>query len=285
VLEQRIRTEVAAYVDRLLDAAKVGPAMTLLDVGTGEGVVAFRAIERFGPDLRVILTDVSSPLLQRARAKAESLRVMNQCEFIACGADQLGAINDLSVDAITSRAALAYVPDKIAAIQEFARILKPGGRISLAEPIFQDEAFEAYALRAMLEQGGERDVVRPLMHRWKAAQFPDTPEAIAANSLTNFSERSLFALLRGNGFCPLHLELHVDLSPALISSWDTFINTAPHTLAPTLKRILAERFNARERALFEAAMRPQVESGGAPSVSRIAYLSGTKSQLTAPILN
>jgi len=285
-IEQAIRAEVAGYVDRLLDAAQVRPGMTLLDVGTGEGAVAFQAIERFGPDLRVILTDVSEPLLERARAKADSLGLLDQCSFVAASADEFTTIADGSVDVVTSRAALAYVPDKLSALKEFWRILRPDGRISLAEPIFQDEAFEACVLRTLVQKEAGRggDSLRPLLHRCKAAQFPDTPEAVAQNFLTNFSERSLFAQTRSCGFWPIHLELHVDLTPALINSWDAFLNTSPHPLAPTLELILSEQFDARERGIFEAALRPLVESGCAPSVVRIAYLSATRRQLSVPTL-
>jgi ubiquinone/menaquinone biosynthesis C-methylase UbiE len=276
--EHHIRSEVAVYVDRLLDQAKLEPGMTLVDIGTGEGAVAFRAIERVGPSLRVILTDISAPLLQRARARAIELGVLDQCTFIACGADKLSAIENASVDVITSRAALAYVADKLTAVWEFHRILKPGGVVSLAEPIFQDEAFEACVLRSLVEKGGgfASDPLRPLLHRWKAAQFPDTQEGIAADPLTNFSERTLFELIRGSGFSPVHLELHIDLSPAGIASWQVFLETSPHPLAPPLASILAERFTAMERRVFEAAYRPLVESGRATSLVRIAYLSGIK---------
>ena len=51
--ERILRSDIQLYVDRILDQAKLEPGMTLLDVGTGEGTVAFRAIERFGPTLRL----------------------------------------------------------------------------------------------------------------------------------------------------------------------------------------------------------------------------------------
>jgi len=276
--EQVIRAEVQGYVDRLLDDARLGVGMTLVDIGTGEGAVAFRAIERVGPSLRVILTDISAPLLERAKAKAEQLGVRHQCTFVACGADRLTAISSGSVDVVASRAALAYVADKATALQEFKRVLKPGGRISLAEPIFQDEAFEACVLRSLVqaERGQGRDPLRPLLHRWKAALFPDTPEAIYANVLTNFSERTLFELIRTSGFSPVHLELHIDLAPAPIASWQVFLDSSPHPLAPTLGSILTQQFDARERQIFEAAFRPLVESGRATTLGRIAYLSATK---------
>ena len=64
VREEAVRADVDGYVDRVLDAARLGPGMTLADIGTGDGVVAFRAIQRVGPSLRVTLTDISSPLLR-----------------------------------------------------------------------------------------------------------------------------------------------------------------------------------------------------------------------------
>ena len=64
--ERTLRAEIAQYADRVLDAAQLAPGMTLVDVGTGDGLVAFRAIDRVGPSLRVLLTDVATSLLQHA---------------------------------------------------------------------------------------------------------------------------------------------------------------------------------------------------------------------------
>jgi arsenite methyltransferase len=274
--EQILRLEIEGYVDRILDQANIRSGMTLLDVGAGEGTVALRAIERFGPTLRLILTDVSEPLLLRARAHAVELGVQDQCTFILCGADQLAGIENESVDVVTTRSALAYVHDKARALREFNRVLKPGGRISLGEPVFQDDAYHACVLKSLTEKGSTTDRLTPLLHRWKAAQFPDTPEGIAVQPLTNFSERTLFEMTRAAGFSPVHLEFHMDLCPSRITSWHVFLHSSPHPLAPALIDILDERFTVEERQIFEAVFKPLVESGCAMTLSRMAFVSATK---------
>jgi hypothetical protein len=156
--------------------------------------------------------------------------------------------------------------------------LKPGGRISLAEPIFQDDAYAALTLKNILETPsvGTTDPLMPLLHRWKAAQFPDTAAKIAASPIANFSERTLFESIRVSGFTNIHLELHMDLRPSLLPSWKVFIETSPHPWAPPLSAILAERFTPQERQTFENTMRPLVESGQALEVTRTAYLTAVK---------
>jgi arsenite methyltransferase len=145
---------------------------------------------------------------------------------------------------------------------------------------------EAFADRvldgARLEPGmtladiGSGDPLRPLLHRWKAAQFPDTLEKMSASPLTNYSERTLFDLARASGFERIHAELHMDLSPSRMQTWEVFLETSPHPWAPPLSKILADQFTAAERALFEQSMRPMVESGRASSVVRTAFLQAVK---------
>jgi SAM-dependent methyltransferase len=148
---QVVQSIVESCADRVLDGAQLATGMTLLDVGAGEGLVAFRAIDRIGPSLRVMLTDVSAPMLRHAESVAVQRNVRAQCTFIECTAENLSGIADASVDVVATRAALAYVADKKAAFGEFFRTLKPGGRLSIAEPILQDEAFYARALRRRVE--------------------------------------------------------------------------------------------------------------------------------------
>ena len=277
-LQRAVRTAVERYIDRVLDGAQLGPGETLVDVGAGEGLVAFRAIERTGPALRVWLTDVSEPMQRYARAQAMARGVLEQCSFLRCAAERLEGIGDASVDVVTTRSVLAYVADKSAALREFHRVLKPGGRISLAEPVFQDEAIAAQAIKAVIDSNPAEGVspLMRLLHRWKAAQFPDTAEKIRDCPIANYSERDLVRFARAAGFAAVHLELHIDTGPSIMRSWEAFIHSSPHPLAPPLHRIMAEQFTAAERELFERSMRPVVEDPQAVDTDRMAYLSARK---------
>ena len=140
---QRIR-------DRVLDGAEMSAGMVLVDVGTGDGLIALGAFERVGPSLKAVFTDVSAPLLKRAEEFAVERRVRDHCVFLQTSAERLDGVADESADALTTRAVIAYVADKAAAARQFHRVLKPGGRISIGEPIFQDNAMQLTALTQLL---------------------------------------------------------------------------------------------------------------------------------------
>ncbi len=277
-LQEAMRAVVDRYIDRVLEGAQLTAGQTLVDVGTGEGLVAFRAMERVGHSLRAWLTDVSEPMLQHARAQAEVRGVLGQCSFLRCPADRLEGIGDASADAVTTRSVLAYVADKTGALREFHRVLRPGGRISLGEPLFQDDAVEAKAIKAVIDSHPAQGVspLLILLHRWKAAQFPDSADKISASPITGYGERDLLRFAQEAGFLELHLELHIDTGPSIVRTWDAFIHSSPHPLAPTLSRIMSEQFTAAEREYFERSMRPVIESPSAVSTDRMVYLTARK---------
>jgi ubiquinone/menaquinone biosynthesis C-methylase UbiE len=276
--QRRMLNVVGRYRDRVLDGARLGPGMTLADIGTGDGLVAFGAIERVGKTLRVILTDISAPLLRHAEDKATQLGVREQCSFIQGSAEKLNGIQNSTVDAVTLRAVLAYVADKAAAFGESFRVLKPGGRLSLAEPVFQDEATEARALADLVAgQPNHPDIqFLRLVSRYRAAQFPATLADAMSSPITNYNERDLFRIARQVGFTDVHAELHIDLRPALSITWEAYLDVANHPWAPTLREILATRFSAQEATLFEKTLRPIVESGQAEQKETTVYLTAEK---------
>lgn len=272
-----VRAAVERYADRVLDGAQLDAGMTLLDIGAGEGMVAFRAIERSGRSLRVILTDISAPMLRYAESEALRRDVRPQCTFLECTAENLAGIADASVDVVTTRAVLAYVADKKAALAECFRVLKPGGRLSIAEPLLQDDAFYARALRRRVEdQSLPVERFLTLLHRWKAAQFPDTEAACAQSPIANYSERDLLNLVGEAGFAEIHLQLHIDVVASLITTWDVFIGSSPHPWAPSLKQIFDERFSPEERSFFEQMVRPTVESGKNVTTERVVYVQAQR---------
>ena len=111
----------------------------LLDVGAGDGLIAFGALDKLGPSGRVILADISRPMLDHARNAAEKMGVTDRCEFIEASAENLSAISTESIDVVTTRSVLIYVEDKLRALREFYRVLKPGGRTALFETVNRKE--------------------------------------------------------------------------------------------------------------------------------------------------
>jgi hypothetical protein len=96
------------------------------------------------------------------------------------------------------------------------------------------------------------------------------------NPIANYSERDLLNMVRGAGFAEIHLQLHIDVMPSPITSWDVFLGSSPHPWAPTLKQILAEQFTSEERQFFEQMVRPTVESGKNVTTDRGMYLQAQR---------
>ena len=61
---EQLRPELDAIRDQVLDRASLRPGDTLLDVGTGDGLIAVGALDRLGPSGRVIFSDISADLLE-----------------------------------------------------------------------------------------------------------------------------------------------------------------------------------------------------------------------------
>ncbi|WP_176929104.1 class I SAM-dependent methyltransferase [Paraburkholderia lycopersici] len=276
--EHAVRDEVTRYADRVLDFVQPHPGMTLADIGTGDGLVAFRAIERTGASIRVLMTDISSPLLRYAEETARSLGVSGQCAFIHGCAEKLEGIANEAVDAATMRAVLAYVQDKPAAMRELYRILKPGGRFAIAEPILRDEALEVCMLKRLVDERAFNtdDPFFALLLRCRAAQFPDTEEKARSLSITNYGERDLVRFAIDAGFTDVHLELHINVRTEDCLPWETFLRISPHPLAPTLEEVLEKEFTRDERRYLEVRMRAIFESGNQLGAERIAYLTAKR---------
>jgi SAM-dependent methyltransferase len=204
--------------------------------------------------------------------------VRDRCTFLQTPAERLDGVADESADALTTRAVLSYVADRSAAARQFHRVLKPHGRLSIAEPIYRDEAVNLAAFRTfLLSSAGDK--IAPevrLMYRCRAAQLPSTMEEIQKSTLTNFSERDLIAIFQKAGFIEIHLELHIDIRRQAGMPWDTFIDIAPRPGAPTLRELFALHLSGMELRQLEQGLRPLVESGQHTTRDTIAYLTAYK---------
>src|SRR5712692_676463 len=111
--------------DKVLYNARLAQGDTLLDVGCGDGLIAFGALPIVGEQGKVIFSDFSQDLLEYCRTLALQMGVLDRCQFIHTPAENLHMIEANSLDALTTRSVLIYVAAKQSAFNEFYRVLKP----------------------------------------------------------------------------------------------------------------------------------------------------------------
>lgn len=104
---------------------------TVLDIGSGSGTDALIAADLVGPRGRVIGLDLTEAMRDKLRANAAAAGARN-LEVLAGEAEAV-PLPDGSVDVVTSNGVLNLVLDKRRAMAEIARVLRPGGRLQLAD--------------------------------------------------------------------------------------------------------------------------------------------------------
>lgn len=114
------------YAAAVLDSAAVAQGLAVLDVATGTGDAALLASRRVQTAGTVIGADISVPMLRVADAKSSA----SNLHFVAADAMTL-PFRDGIFDAVTCQFGLMFFPDRIAALTEFRRLLRPGGRVAL----------------------------------------------------------------------------------------------------------------------------------------------------------
>jgi SAM-dependent methyltransferase len=124
---------------------------TVLDIGSGSGTDALIAAGLVGFGGRVIGLDLTEAMRNKLRATAASAGAAN-LEVLAGNAEAI-PLPDASVDVVTSNGVLNLVPDKGKAIQEIARVLRPSGRLQLADIVV--ETLPSAACRAHPELWAE----------------------------------------------------------------------------------------------------------------------------------
>lgn len=104
---------------------------TIVDVGSGSGFDALIASRLAGPEGRVVGIDMTAEMLSKARAGAEAMGVTN-IEFREGLAEALPLPEEFA-DVVISNGVLNLTLDKVETLCEWARILKPGGRLQIGD--------------------------------------------------------------------------------------------------------------------------------------------------------
>jgi SAM-dependent methyltransferase len=244
----------------------------------------------------VIFSDISSDLVERCRATAENPNfpspsggaivvrvagfpawagqgggsVLERCRFVVNSADDLHDIEDASVDVVTTRSVLIYVDRKDRAFAEVFRVLRPGGRISIGEPINRFSypeprgRFLGYDVMAIVDIAD------------KLEAFFNREEQPKIRSMLDFDERDLLSIAERTGFGDIHLDLQADIKAPRPEDWSRFVQSAGNPLSPTLQEAMNASLTPGERDRFAAHLRPLVESGTGTERRAFAFLTAEK---------
>src|SRR5438445_9747625 len=266
-----VRADVLAKLaetrERVLDRAELREGETLLDVGCGEGLIGFGALERGAG--HVVFSDISQDLLDVCGETADALGASDRCSFVKAPAHELADLADASVDVVTTRSVLIYVAEKGRAFRELFRVLRTGGKVSLFEPINRfgmderGQGFWGYP------SNGLHDLAERVEGVYEAIQPPSDP-------MLDFDERDLVRFAEEAGFFPIDLELHAEVRWTDPKPWPTFLNSSGNPKIPTIAQAMDQTLTPEEREEFAEHLRPLVEEGRGVWRMATAYLKAVK---------
>jgi SAM-dependent methyltransferase len=124
--ESAILAQLAPVGAAIIERLDIAEDQHHLDIASGTGEPGL-SIARSAPKGRVMLTDLSPDMLQVAERRAKEQGVSNITTRV-CSADEL-PFDDGEFDSVSVRFGYMFFPDMAQATREFARVLKPGGRI------------------------------------------------------------------------------------------------------------------------------------------------------------
>jgi ubiquinone/menaquinone biosynthesis C-methylase UbiE len=133
------------WAPRVADAARISPRQTVLDVACGTGALTCEVAKRVETEGRATGLDCNEAMLAVARSKAPEIEWrLGQAESLPFA--------DHAFDAVVSQFGLMFFRDRMAAIKEMWRVLRPGGRLAVAVWDTLDHAPGYAAMTVLLQR-------------------------------------------------------------------------------------------------------------------------------------
>jgi SAM-dependent methyltransferase len=249
---QRDAMEVSRW---MLDAARLQPGHTVLELAAGPGDTGLLAAELVKPGGKAIITDGAEAMVDVARARAEELGAAN-VELRPMEAEWID-LPTASVDAVLCRWGYMLLADPEAALRETRRVLRPGGRVALAAWDSPDRnPWIAEIGRVLMALG----LVPP--------PDPEEPGPLAFARPGRIEE-----LLDATGFDDIEVEA-VDFAfhaPDLDAWWDHMVRTSGRTARVVAGLSPAEHYALRDAV--DAAYGPYVGADGSLAIPARALVA------------
>jgi SAM-dependent methyltransferase len=253
-----IHSATAPVNERMVERLDPQPGDTVLDLAAGTGDTGFLAAARIGDDGKLISTDCASAMVDSARGVSTQLELGN-VEHRVLDAEQMD-LDDSSVDRVLCRFGYMLMADPTAAFAETRRVLRPGGRLTLAVwGALERNPFFAIIGISLVQRGH----IPP----------PEPPPAPGPFSMA--SVERLEGLLRDAGFAEVRVEeVH---GRFLIPDVDEYLSVIADTAGPIALALqgLEEADLAPVRADVEDSLDRFANEGGyeLPAVALCAVAS------------
>jgi len=132
--------ESFAGVANPFSLGRIEPGRTVLDLGCGAGTDLLIAAQMVGSSGRVVGVDMTATMLARARESAQAMGLAN-VELHESLIESL-PLPDASIDVVISNGVIDLIVDKDAVFSEIDRVLRPGGRLQVADVVIHTEVSE-----------------------------------------------------------------------------------------------------------------------------------------------
>jgi ubiquinone/menaquinone biosynthesis C-methylase UbiE len=219
--------------DVLIGNAQIKPGEIVIDIGTGTGLMATKALEVLNGTGEVIFSDKFEDCLVSCKEQLEKMGITSGYRMMNSPCEKID-VADNSIDKALMRSVLVHIVDKQPAVNEIFRILKPGGKFCAFEPIISSNTRYWELLNP--------DKVRNF-EEFKTAEndFMSSSE----DPMCNFDENTLAKNFEVAGFSDGSVDLQVVESNYVVNKnmVETWFATPPSPDRPTMKERFLKYFD------------------------------------------
>ena len=255
-----------AVRDVVLVYADIQPYDVVIDIGTGTGLLAFKALELQNCKGKVIFSDKFQDCLDDCKRILDESGVISGYEMLLSPCEHI-ALPESSVHKALMRSVLVHIVNKQTAISEVYRILKPGGKFCAFEPIIRSNTRYWEILDSNFIE--------------KYEDFKRVENEIMENpmdSLCNFDEKTLKTNLEIAGFSDPDVKLQEVKSKYIVQAGmiEQWFNNPPAPGQPTTKERYLKYFDESTVDKYMADIQNYLTGREISLQSKAVFINATK---------